>query len=406
MGADVLARGLALAAMNGTMGPQGPTGPQGEQGPAGGPTGPQGDIGPTGPMGLTGPTGPKGDTGATGATGPIGPTGPKGDRGEQGPAGGPTGPQGEQGPMGPTGPKGDTGSTGPTGPTGPQGVMGPTGPQGEGQSTLVIDVTPGAGNLSAQTIANIEAVYQDINTPFVIKADINGVNYFSSIETNINTDEDIHRWTACVVAQFGYGVFVFAFLMRRDGSFYNFETNFICYNYNTNSPELPWRDPSWKDRYLALDEATGAIVWRPNHKVRVGTGLTITEYYYSGTAVLTPINIQEDGGQWKYPTEPFYVDWLAVATDGQVITVYAKWDDDTEKTGTMEYSAWQGTYFPTSGSALEGYINNIFCNVTEDINGDLHVRNAYSEHNIIAVSITVSSPGIATGEQVISISNS
>ena len=381
MASDILARGLALAAMNGTMGPQGPTGPQGEPGPAGGPTGPQGEQGIQGVTGPIGPTGPKGDTGATGATGPIGPTGPKGDRGEQGPAGGPTGP------------------------TGPAGVMGPTGPAGEGQTTLVIDVTPGAGNLSAQTIANIEAVYQDINTPFVIKADINGVNYFSSIETNINTNEDIHRWTACVMSQWGYGVYVFAFLMSRDGSFYNFETNLICYNYNTNSPELPWRDSSWRDRYLALDEASGDLVWRPNHKVRVGTGLTITEYYYTGTAVLTPISMQEDGGQWKYPSEPFYVDWLAGASNGTTITVTATWDDTTTKTGTMEYRDYERSYYPTSGSDLEGYINNIFCNITEDINGDLHVRNGYESHIINSVTITVSSPGIATGEQEISISN-
>ena len=143
MASDILARGLALAAMNGTMGPQGPTGPRGEQGPAGGPTGPQGDIGPTGPMGLTGPTGPKGDKGDTGATGPIGPTGPKGAKGDQGPAGGPTGPQGEQ------------------------GLMGPTGPAGVSPETLVIDATESP--LGAESIAALNALWSDTKLPFVIK---------------------------------------------------------------------------------------------------------------------------------------------------------------------------------------------------------------------------------------------
>ena len=92
MANDILARGLALAALqgggSGTTGPTGPQGPMGPTGPAGesvlGPTGPQGDIGPTGPEGAMGPTGPQGDQGETGVegpTGPMGPTGPVGLRG-------------------------------------------------------------------------------------------------------------------------------------------------------------------------------------------------------------------------------------------------------------------------------------------------------------------------------------
>lgn len=64
MGADTLARALALNALGGAMGPTGVTGA----------TGP---MGPTGPAGA-GEQGPVGATGVTGATGPQGPTGPAG----------------------------------------------------------------------------------------------------------------------------------------------------------------------------------------------------------------------------------------------------------------------------------------------------------------------------------------
>lgn len=70
MGADTLARALALNALGGAQGPQGPTGPAGAMGP----TGPAG-AGEQGPVGVTGPTGP------TGVTGPMGPTGPAGSGG-------------------------------------------------------------------------------------------------------------------------------------------------------------------------------------------------------------------------------------------------------------------------------------------------------------------------------------
>ena len=54
MANDILARGLAIAALNGGGGGTGPTGPQGPMGP----TGPQGVTGESGAMGPTGPAGP------------------------------------------------------------------------------------------------------------------------------------------------------------------------------------------------------------------------------------------------------------------------------------------------------------------------------------------------------------
>ena len=189
MGADSVARAIALAAMNGTQGPVGPMGPTGPQGPAGGPTGPIGATGVTGLQGVTGATGPQGVTGAQGPQGATGAQGPQGATGAQGPQGltgaqgiqgitgatGPTGPQGPQGEtgagialkasaadcqnigdayidtntghimiltalpdtftdggqiQGPVGPTGATGATGPTGPEGPQGATGAQGIQG------------------------------------------------------------------------------------------------------------------------------------------------------------------------------------------------------------------------------------------------------------------------------------
>ena len=189
MGADSLARAIALAAMNGTQGPVGPMGPTGPQGPAGGPTGATGATGVTGLQGITGATGPQGATGAqgpqgaTGAQGPQGLTGAPGIQGITGAPGiqgitgatGPTGPQGPKGEtgagialkasaadctqigdayintnnghimilttlpdtftdggqiQGPVGATGATGATGPQGPTGPQGATGAQGPQG------------------------------------------------------------------------------------------------------------------------------------------------------------------------------------------------------------------------------------------------------------------------------------
>ena len=88
-------RGDVLLSL-GPKGPKGFTGPKGPKGPKGlsamfGITGPTGPKGPDGPMGIRGLDGPEGLPGIKGPTGPIGPIGlgggPTGDKGPTGPPG-------------------------------------------------------------------------------------------------------------------------------------------------------------------------------------------------------------------------------------------------------------------------------------------------------------------------------
>ena len=162
-----------------------------------------------------------------------------------------------------------------------------------------------------------------------------------------------------------------------------------------------YRDSSAYGKFLSGYD--NKLQWYSLPVVHAGSGITISEYKFIGDLVM--IKGRSDGYTWLAPTtNPRALMWLGFATEGQQVTASVTYADNTSVSGILQLGSSR-TYTPPAGSALVGYIQNLYMNITEGADGDIHFRNAYTSSTPDALTITVASPGLSTGEQEISISN-